>query len=293
MLDRAGFSPGVIDGRMGANTRRALEAFRAQHGDVDPAAVTAVTVYTITEQDIAGPFTQHIPPDLVQQAALPALEYSSPIEGLAERFHTTPEFLKRLNPEARFAAGEGIQVPNVDPLIVPVDPLTIQNETQRRKKPNAAAAPTGTSGRTQANTIAARPDVVVSVSRAASALKVTDASGRVLFHAPVTTGSEQDPLPIGEWKVNGFRLKPVFHYNPDLFWDADPAHSKAKLAAGPNNPVGLVWIDLSKDHYGIHGTSEPSTIGRTMSHGCVRMTNWDALKVASLVKPGTRVVFTE
>ena len=93
--------------------------------------------------------------------------------------------------------------------------------------------------------------------------------------------------------MNGVSLNPPFRYNPDLFWDADPTHSKAVIPPGPNNPVGLVWIDISKEHYGLHGTPEPSTIGRTESHGCVRLTNWDALRLASLVKPGTPVVFRE
>ena len=133
----------------------------------------------------------------------------------------------------------------------------------------------------------------MTVAKGASALTVADASGRVVFYAPVTTGSEHDPLPIGEWKVNGVQMNPTFRYNPDLFWDAEPAHTKATIPAGPNNPVGVVWIDISKEHYGLHGTPEPATIGRTQSHGCVRLTNWDALKLAALVKPGTRVVFTE
>jgi hypothetical protein len=125
------------------------------------------------------------------------------------------------------------------------------------------------------------------------ALTVTDPTGRVLFYAPVTTGSAHDPLPIGEWKVTGIFFNPKFHYNPELFWDAEPAHTKATIQPGPNNPVGVVWIDLSKDHYGLHGTPEPASIGRTQSHGCVRLTNWDALRVASLVKPGTPVIFKE
>ncbi len=126
----------------------------------------------------------------------------------------------------------------------------------------------------------------MTVSKATSALTVTDAGGKVLMFAPVTSGSARDPLPLGEWKVNGVSLNPPFNYNPDLFWDADPSHSKATLKPGPNNPVGLVWIDLSKEHYGIHGTPEPTTVGKTQSHGCVRLTNWDALKLASLVKAG-------
>jgi lipoprotein-anchoring transpeptidase ErfK/SrfK len=141
--------------------------------------------------------------------------------------------------------------------------------------------------------VSQRPDVTVTVARSTSALTVTDVSGAVVLYVPVTTGSEHDPLPIGDWKVTGIQFNPKFHYNPDLFWDADSAHTKATIQAGPNNPVGVVWINLSKEHYGLHGTPEPSTIGRTQSHGCVRMTNWDALKVAALVKPGTRVVFTE
>jgi lipoprotein-anchoring transpeptidase ErfK/SrfK len=158
---------------------------------------------------------------------------------------------------------------------------------QRGREANARAdtpEATGTAGTS---------DVVVTVSKSTSALTVTDPSGRVLMYAPVTTGSEQDPLPLGEWKVNGVSLNPTFNYNPELFWDADPAHSKAKIPPGPNNPVGLVWIDLSKEHYGIHGSPEPTTIGKTESHGCVRLTNWDAVKLAGMVRPGTRVVFTE
>ena len=139
----------------------------------------------------------------------------------------------------------------------------------------------------------AKPNVVITVSKSASSLTVKDDAGAIVFYAPVTTGSEHDPLPLGEWKVNGVQLNPTFRYNPALFWDADPSHAKAEIAAGPNNPVGLVWIDISKEHYGIHGTPEPSVVGRAQSHGCVRLTNWDALRLAALVKPGTRVLFTE
>ncbi|MGI8782386.1 MAG: L,D-transpeptidase, partial [Acidobacteriota bacterium] len=122
---------------------------------------------------------------------------------------------------------------------------------------------------------------------------VRDSGNRVLFYAPVTQGSSHDPLPLGTWKVTGVAKNPTFLYNPDLFWDADPAHAKATIPAGPNNPVGACWIDLSKKNYGLHGTPEPSKIGYTQSHGCVRMTNWDVLRVAALVKPGVTVLFKE
>jgi lipoprotein-anchoring transpeptidase ErfK/SrfK len=131
------------------------------------------------------------------------------------------------------------------------------------------------------------------VSKASSALTVADAGGRVIFYAPVTTGSDNDPLPIGDWKITGVQFTPKFQYNPELFWDADPSHSKATIPPGPNNPVGMVWIDISKPHYGLHGTPEPSAIGRAQSHGCVRLTNWDALKLAGMVRPGTRVRFVD
>jgi lipoprotein-anchoring transpeptidase ErfK/SrfK len=121
-------------------------------------------------------------------------------------------------------------------------------------------------------------------------LEVQNTAGQIIFHAPVTVGSENDPLPVGEWKVNGVGRNPVFNYNPKLFWDSDPSHAKAKIPAGPNNPVGVVWIALSKEHYGIHGTPEPSRIGYTESHGCIRLTNWDAMRLADLVTPGTKVV---
>jgi lipoprotein-anchoring transpeptidase ErfK/SrfK len=138
---------------------------------------------------------------------------------------------------------------------------------------------------------ASDPQFTLYVTTATSALTVDDANGKVVFHAPASVGSEHDPLPIGQWKVTTVQRNPTFNYNPDLFWDADPSHSKAKIPAGPNNPVGTVWIDLTKEHYGIHGTPEPSQVGHTQSHGCVRLTNWDAQRVAGWARPGTTVIF--
>ena len=293
MLDRAGFSPGTIDGRAGANTRRALEAYKQQQGNQPAETVPAVVAYTITPEDAQGPFVPAIPEDMVEKSKLPALTYTSIVEALAERFHSTPALLKQLNPGATFEAGGRIQVPNVEPLAIPAE-QPAEKPADKPAANGAGAKATGTAGRgadPKADAIRARPDVVVTVKESTSDLTVKDASGRTVMYAPVTTGSQHDPLPIGEWKVNGVEFNPKFRYNPKLFWDADPSHSKATLPAGPNNPVGLVWIDISKPHYGIHGTPEPSTVGRTESHGCVRLTNWDALRLANLVKPGTRVVF--
>jgi lipoprotein-anchoring transpeptidase ErfK/SrfK len=133
----------------------------------------------------------------------------------------------------------------------------------------------------------------VIVDKSESTVTLLDASGKTIAHFPASAGSQHDPLPLGTWKINGVARNPPFHYNPKLFWDADPGHGKAKIAAGPNNPVGVVWIDLSKDHYGIHGSPEPSTIGKTQSHGCIRLTNWDAMAMAQAVAPGVPAILQE
>jgi lipoprotein-anchoring transpeptidase ErfK/SrfK len=270
MLDRAGYSPGEIDANMGRSTQKALAAFTEHGGNAAALPQDAITPYRIAEQDVAGPFTPDIPADMMAKAKLSALNYRNVEEMLGERFHTSPNLLRRLNPSAKFAAGEEIQVPNVAHDVAPVGP-----PRGSQTDPSSPATTT------------------VTVSKNKSDLIVTDGAGHALMYAPVTSGSEHDPLPIGEWKVTGVQQNPKFHYNPELFWDAKAGDAKTTIQPGPNNPVGVVWIDLSRQHYGLHGTPEPSTIGKTESHGCVRLTNWDAEKLAGLVRPGTKVVFTE
>jgi lipoprotein-anchoring transpeptidase ErfK/SrfK len=133
----------------------------------------------------------------------------------------------------------------------------------------------------------------VVVDKSDHQVRVLDKSGKVLAQFPATLGSEHDPLPLGEWKIRGVSKLPTFNYNPELFWDAEPGDTKAKLPAGPNGPVGVAWIDLSKDHYGIHGTPEPETVGRTTSHGCIRLTNWDVAKLAQMVHAGIPAILQE
>jgi lipoprotein-anchoring transpeptidase ErfK/SrfK len=277
LLDRQGFSPGEIDAKPGDNFTHAIialqqarqapltgqpdcDTWHALGGDT---AGDLLTTYTITSADAQGPFEEHIPANLVEQAKLAALGYRSPLEELAERFHCSPPLLQQLNPGTAFAAGKEIKVPAVTPF-----------------DPNATpAAPAEAS------------DVAVQVSREESALRVTRADGSLVFFAPVTTGSVHDPLPPGNWTIVGVQWHPPFHYNPELFWDAKARDTKATIKPGPNNPVGVVWISLNLEHYGIHGTPEPGHVGHTESHGCVRLTNWDAVRVASLVKRGTPVTF--
>lgn len=188
------------------------------------------------------------------KSKLDALGYESAEEALGEKFHATPQLLRELNPgKALDKAGTKLVVPNVN----------------TGKLPGAAK---------------------IVVDESDKILMLMDEDERVYAQFPTTTGSENDPLPIGDWKVNGVAADPVFHYNPDLFWDSDPSDEKAKIPPGPNNPVGVVWIDLSKEHYGIHGTPEPSLIGKTASHGCIRLTNWSADLVAAAVSPGVPVI---
>ena len=271
LLDRAGFSPGEIDAAQGPNFRAALRGFQKTHelpetGELESDtwrvlnqdSTPALTEYIISADDVAGPF-QQIPQDMMQKAKLDSLTYESPLELLAEKLHANPRLLSQLNPGKAFdRAGEHIIVPNVESHL--------------------------DSSRKAASVMVRKSDMTVSA---------LDESGQIIAQFPATAGSEHDPLPIGKWKINGVSRNPVFQYNPKLFWDANAAQSKAKIAPGANNPVGLVWIDLSKPHYGIHGTPDPSTVGHAQSHGCIRLTNWDAVRLAGLVSPGTPVHIVE
>lgn len=262
LFDRVHYSCGEIDAHFGSNMRETVMAYQRSHGLASDGVLRAngwsllnrdsapaLIRTTISPEDVAGPFTT-IPADILEKAKLPALGYQTPLEGIAEQWHASPKLLERLNPNASFdRANAEILVPNIS---VPA--------------PERAA------------------EIVVSKSR--RCVEAFGADGRMIAHYPASTGSRHDPLPLGHWKILGVARHPVFHYNPELFWDARE-DEKAAIAPGPNNPVGVCWIDLSKPHYGIHGSPEPSQIGKTQSHGCVRLTNWDVTELSQLVKPGT------
>lgn len=231
----------------------------------DASQTMALTTYIIALEDVAGPFVP-LPRVagrdagerlMLREAKLPRLNYESALQLLAEKFHSSPGLLVELNPGKRFnKAGEKITVPNV---------LT----------PEPA------------------PATSVIVDGASSSVTAFDSGGKILAFYPATVGSLHDPLPVGNWTMEEVSWYPKFKYNPQLFWDAENKNPRATLPAGPKSPVGVVWIGLSKKHYGIHGTPNPSLIGVTQSHGCVRLTNWDAAELGKIVRVGTPVTLKD
>jgi lipoprotein-anchoring transpeptidase ErfK/SrfK len=273
ILDRAHFSPGVIDGRNGTNFRRALSAFEAANG-VAPAGAGLATLdtagwqalvaadsapvtqdYVITAHDVRGPFLGTVPAAMVDLAKLPHLGYSTSAQGLAAKFHMDEALLRALNPKADFtSAGTSI--------------IVVQ--------PAAASLP---------------PVARVEVDKSNDEVRAYGAKGNIVAVFPATVGSTERPAPTGQWAVRSVVSNPTYTYDPSRLTFGDRSHGKLTIQPGPNNPVGSTWIDLTVATYGIHGTPDPTQIGKSASHGCVRLTNWDVAALGRAIKKGTPVLF--
>jgi lipoprotein-anchoring transpeptidase ErfK/SrfK len=291
ILDKLGFGPGVLDGRGGMSLVNALKGFQQSRGlpvtgKADQATLRALYPYrsarptvtlTLDARALQGPFGA-IPKDYADQAKLDTMPHAAPIEQLAEMFHTTPAVLTALNPAGtQLKAGQKIVFPNALP--------------SSRAYPTDAT-PAWRKTLAQLNVEANVPKAAkIVVDKSDSVLRAYDGAGRLIAQYSATIGSSSDPLPLGSWKVLHVSPNPDWKMNPKILKKVSDSKAAQIIPPGPNNPVGVVWIDLSREHYGIHGTPDPEKIGRTESNGCVRLTNWDAARVALMVKSGTPVLF--
>jgi lipoprotein-anchoring transpeptidase ErfK/SrfK len=288
LLGRANFSPGEIDGKLGENAEKALKAFSESKGFAigkqppttevwDALLATSsepvVVDYKITEKDVKGPFLKKLPAKMEDMKELKSLDYTSPREALAEKFHMSEGLLEALNPGKKFdEAGQTISVVNV-----------LANETSAKSDAKSNAKPKR----------AKRPLTRVEVDKEAQTVKVFGDAGELIAFFPASVGSDEKPTPSGMLKITSIDARPTYRYNPDYKFKGVKSKEAFTIKPGPNNPAGSHWIGLSSESYGFHGTPNPSKVSKSESHGCVRLTNWDVDRLAKLVKKGTEVAFIE
>jgi peptidoglycan hydrolase-like protein with peptidoglycan-binding domain len=306
LLDAAGFSPGTIDGKKGTSFTEALRGFQQANGlqitgDLDGPTRQALlqnskpstALVKLGTDDVSSTYVNPEPKDPEKLYKLAFLGYRNMLEKVAERYHTSPGAVVALNgPDKLIGLGQTLRLPNVIP--------QSRDYSGSPDKAGRLMSLLNVDGRQPHGTF-------VLVKKSDGVLQVYDgpvpegdpnqadldvSADKLIAQFPVTMGSQHDPLPIGRWKIQAFSFMPKFHYQPSLFWDAKDTAQEHMLAPGPNGPVGVAWLDLTKEHYGIHGTPEPSTIGHAESHGCIRLTNWDVMRLARMmVKPGFPALF--
>jgi lipoprotein-anchoring transpeptidase ErfK/SrfK len=274
LLDRAHFSPGEIDGKFGENAKKALRAYAEAHKLESSGQLTdqvwkslenddsapVLANYTIDNKDISGPFLRKLPHKMEDMKDLPHLGYTSPQEALAEKFHMSEQLLLALNPGQHFDR--------------PGTTIVVADTAGQNAEPALKAAR-------------------VEIDKSRQTVELFDRSNNLIGFYPATIGSEEKPSPSGRLKVTAIQHNPTYHYDPKYHFKGVHAKKPFTIRPGPNNPVGIVWINLSAEGYGIHGTPEPAKVSKAQSHGCVRLTNWDAERVASELSKGTPVDFVD